>query len=938
MKKWLVGILILVMAFCSTAWAEEFIPPARDGSGVIGGQSNQAWRLGIFEGLRIDGVTYDWPSADGTAGYQLQTDGAGTLSWAAAGGTATAWDDIGDPDANSSVTFSTYTSVFTGAATAAHQFQFEGTGNLSGDYGIVSITQKTGTPTGGKLLYATTASTNVDGIYVYNSTTDLTATVGLLGLDYKDDGDSDGTFILCRDNNATDVQFTVGAGGAVTMAGNLTFSAAASIIGPASSALTINPDSGNAAGEDLIVTAHNVQLTAAGKLTMSPDAAETLAIDLTDTDYTNAISVGDNAILGTTGVINYDNFDVDASGNVTCADLTASGNVSVGTFKQDAIVPSSAAPTTLTVDGAGAGGVTIGGTSTGAITLGGGATAVTLPATVDLTLSGGVVSVTDTATANLVTLVNNTMTANSLIAASSTSMTTGKMISAIGGASVSGDIFYAQATEGAGFTGYYFRGYDGTANDISIGRHGATVITGSASADMLTITAGDIEITAGDIDLNNGNLMVDTAQDLAHNISRDFAGAGSAACLTVNEDNTSSTSIALDINNDGTGAATGMRIIHDGDSPVIDLSAGAARDGDVISIAMANMLDERALYVSGAITGAAGEGVIEVHATGVIPATATLLRLDADTAQPGDGDGYMMNIDDDTLVVATPSKYAVLIDSNANEALHVATGKALFDETATFTAGLDVNGDVDIDLATNANLVNIDNAATDIAAGAGITTIYGSGAAGQTNASYLLRLAWKANGDAQDNFILCEDNSTGAAANGDDMFKVDTGGAVTAASTVTATGGLSAGDAADTFLHMNTVELSNADIKALRGTKKELVAAPGANKFVEVVSVVLILDKGTEVLTESTDNLVVEYATSGDDITAAIEMTGFIDQAADTIMAVGPSNPLAANAASDMVNNAVQLFNTGDGEFAGNGSNDATMTVKIAYRIHADGL
>lgn len=151
-------------------------------------------------------------------------------------------------------------------------------------------------------------------------------------------------------------------------------------------------------------------------------------------------------------------------------------------------------------------------------------------------------------------------------------------------------------------------------------------------------------------------------------------------------------------------------------------------------------------------------------------------------------------------------------------------------------------------------------------------------------------------------------------------------------------GGTATSLIASSSLHTDTVSLSNADIKALRGTKKELVATPGADKLVEVLSAVLILDYGSEVLTESTDNLVVQYATSGDDITAAIEMTGFIDQSADTVMAVRPSNPLAANAATDMVNNAVELFNTGDGEFGGNVSADTTMTVKITYRVHTAGL
>ena len=137
-------------------------------------------------------------------------------------------------------------------------------------------------------------------------------------------------------------------------------------------------------------------------------------------------------------------------------------------------------------------------------------------------------------------------------------------------------------------------------------------------------------------------------------------------------------------------------------------------------------------------------------------------------------------------------------------------------------------------------------------------------------------------------------------------------------------------------LKVDTVSLSSVDIKALRATKKTLVASPGAGYYVEVLSVVLILDYGTAVYTESVDNLVVQYATSGDDITAAIEMTGFIDQAADTIMTVYPINPQPANAASDMAANAVELFNTGDGEFAGAG--DGVMRVKVTYIVHPTGL
>jgi hypothetical protein len=156
------------------------------------------------------------------------------------------------------------------------------------------------------------------------------------------------------------------------------------------------------------------------------------------------------------------------------------------------------------------------------------------------------------------------------------------------------------------------------------------------------------------------------------------------------------------------------------------------------------------------------------------------------------------------------------------------------------------------------------------------------------------------------------------------------------------TAGAATGIASVTFdsatgIYHSTVELSNADIKALRATPKVLVSAAGANTVIELVSAVLILDYGSEVLTESVDNMVIEYETSGQDVTAAIEATGFIDAGADTMAFIQPQT-VAAVAASSVVNKGLQLFNTGDGEYAGNATADTTMTVKVAYRVHADGL
>ena len=134
------------------------------------------------------------------------------------------------------------------------------------------------------------------------------------------------------------------------------------------------------------------------------------------------------------------------------------------------------------------------------------------------------------------------------------------------------------------------------------------------------------------------------------------------------------------------------------------------------------------------------------------------------------------------------------------------------------------------------------------------------------------------------------------------------------------------------IFHRKVVQLTNAEIKALRGSPKELVPAPGAGWFLVLQDVVLILNAGTNVLTETVDNLVVEYG-SGQDATGAIETTGFIDQAVDQV-AIVYAAPIATMTAANLVNKNLRLFNTGDGEIAGNAALDATMTVIVNYQMH----
>jgi hypothetical protein len=122
-------------------------------------------------------------------------------------------------------------------------------------------------------------------------------------------------------------------------------------------------------------------------------------------------------------------------------------------------------------------------------------------------------------------------------------------------------------------------------------------------------------------------------------------------------------------------------------------------------------------------------------------------------------------------------------------------------------------------------------------------------------------------------------------------------------------------------------------VKQLRATPYELVAAQGANTLIQFISAMFVLDYGSEVFTESDDNLVIEYdAGSAIPVTDAIECTGFIDQAADTIINAIPIAD-AIDALADVANKNLALFNDGDGEFGGNASDDSVLEVHVTYRV-----
>lgn len=890
MKRWFAVFVAVALVLSGVAWAEEKYNPGVNHTGVVG-EAGKYWRLGGFDKFQMPEITAPSGNPSSNTGWVYIKDNgglsalyfendAGTVTDIGAASAATAWDDLAVPDANKTHAFTTFTSLFTGTSTVADQWTFSGTGNF-GDVSVVRIESLTGNPTDGTVLEVVSHDTDADAL-------------------------------LVTANAINSIQ--VAGSGALNLLGGVGTVTYTDWAFTADGLLSLAPDLGGTG------------------ITVTPSAALTTGLDVSNANITNGVSLGATKLLGTTAVIDFSNFDVSAAGAVTAVSLNA------GTIKQDALVPASGAPFVITLDGAGAGGVTIGGTSTGTITLGGGSTYVNLPAATDLNLAGGQLSITDTANGNVVVATNNTLTSANGFSFTGNAQTTGIGFSySNSGAVLSGSAFYAGITDGAGFTGYYFRGYDGAADDFAVKRYGATTIGGLASTDMLTVTAGDLQLTAGDIDVDLGILTIDNTADEANRIARNNA-VGTAAVLEVEQTHATG-GIGLLIDQKSTTAAHyGVNFTSAGATHEHFTANGAAGDVSLIDVTDA-WTGQGIVIDAGPWLGTAGEGAGFSFASDAAAtaeagtAIKVLLRGTAADAAAIDGKGLF--VEDNA--AATAGSYLVKLDTQNNTALHISNGGVAADgikfDVADSYTGQGIVADLGPWLGTSGEgFINItSDAAATVPAGQFIRMRQlGTGQHAAAIGGTLLFLEDDAVAPAAGTSYALYIDATNIEA-----IRVDTG-KVLVDETVTATGGLSSGTAADSFIYTDTVELSNVNIKALRATPIALVAAPGADKFVELVSAVLILDYGTNVLTETADNLVIEYNTSGTDITGAIEATGFIDAAADTIKIAYPS--ITDVPAASAKNLAVQLFNTGDGEYAGNAGNDTTMTVKVNYRIHTLGL
>ena len=132
-------------------------------------------------------------------------------------------------------------------------------------------------------------------------------------------------------------------------------------------------------------------------------------------------------------------------------------------------------------------------------------------------------------------------------------------------------------------------------------------------------------------------------------------------------------------------------------------------------------------------------------------------------------------------------------------------------------------------------------------------------------------------------------------------------------------------------LGFDDVEITSALILAAYSTAITLVAAPGAGKFIEFVSLALAYDYGATAYTVgSMGSWRVRYHGDSGNRSESVSPTGFIDQETDQVRLTVP----AAEDYTPLVNTGLDMVCTAADPTAG----DGVIHAKVIYRVHTTGL
>lgn len=128
------------------------------------------------------------------------------------------------------------------------------------------------------------------------------------------------------------------------------------------------------------------------------------------------------------------------------------------------------------------------------------------------------------------------------------------------------------------------------------------------------------------------------------------------------------------------------------------------------------------------------------------------------------------------------------------------------------------------------------------------------------------------------------------------------------------------------------VEISSAEILDLFTTPKTLVAAPGAGKVLEFISLLLVYDWETVAYTIGTaTDLQVKYTdATGAAVSITEAVAGFLDKEADDLRSLDKVGTIV----TPVVNAPLVLTLAGANVTLG----DSPIHAKVAYRVHTTGL
>lgn len=413
-------------------------------------------------------VTGTGASADFTLDADLiSIDGTGTSNFSVAGG---AGED--------------FTVAQTGAADASLFLSSTGTGadalTLNASAGGLTIDSSA----------ALEINSSAGAISIGNDAVAQAINVGTAGARDITIGNTVGATSLNVDSGTGGINFGDSAVNKIIDIGGVTNNGGdtVSIATEGTTADTLAIGNANAATTLALTGGDDWSLSATGVLTMSASAPQATAFVVTDTDYTNALSVDDNNIIGTTAAIDFTNFDVATTGNVTLAtgmglDSTGALVIGAGATTSTSICNTATCDTLTLGNNADADTITIGDAANDTTTLNGATVAIdsgdwditsagvvtglnqlslAFPAPVDNTNG---ITVTNTASANSYDLVDVTVTAPNADAAPDTarglSVTMGatneatdavKGITVTGSASANGSNFGIELNSGGGAT------------------------------------------------------------------------------------------------------------------------------------------------------------------------------------------------------------------------------------------------------------------------------------------------------------------------------------------------------------------------------------------------------------------------------------------------------------------------------------------------------